>query len=59
MDSRMSNEEIKNSLEFLRKIKKHCGGMSCYDCEFNDREEGCIFFNKPWQWELGGIEDNI
>lgn len=59
MSNRMSDVEIKKSSKTLSQIKKHCDYESCRDCSFVDSDGVCIFFNKPWQWELEKIEDNL
>ena len=55
----MSNEEIKNTLESLKKIQKHCSYVNCEKCIFVLIDEPCMFFNKPWQWNLGKLEEKL
>jgi putative ribosome biogenesis GTPase RsgA len=55
----ISNEEIKDTLESLKKIKQHCSYADCKHCVFCLIDEPCMFFSTPWQWELGELEENL
>jgi len=55
----MTKGEIKDALGTLRKVRNHCDNTNCKDCDFIGNENSCIFFNKPWEWELGIIEEKL
>ena len=55
----MSNEEIKETLTSLVKIREHCNNINCSECSFNTEVDSCMFFNQPWNWDLGNLEERL
>jgi hypothetical protein len=54
----MDKEKINVLLESLRKVKQYCDYMECDYCLFK-LKDGCMFFNKPYDWEIGLILEKI
>lgn len=55
----MDNKQVKETLDVLNKIRIHCNSANCKTCSFIDSEGSCLFFNKPWEWKTGELEEKL